>query len=384
MKLEDIPKDSVGLVTTDYYTFGEPPEEISLACGKKLGPVTLAYETYGELNETKSNAVLILHALSGSAHAAGYNSLDDTYPGWWDNYIGPGKPFDTDKYFIICSNVIGGCSGSTGPASIDPETGEEYRLDFPIITIQDMVNTQRYLVEYLGIKKLLAVSGGSMGGMQALQWAISYPDMVQSVIAIATASSLSAQGIAFNEVGRQAIFKDPNFNNGDYYHSKKPDDGLALARMIAHITYLSEKLMHEKFGRRLQNSELFSFNFESEFMIESYLHHQGIKFVARFDANSYLYITKAMDYFDLKADYNGNIASAFENVTADFLIISYTSDWLYPSAQAREILKALRVNGKHAVYTEIESDKGHDTFLLDDERTKTSISHFLRSEYEKN
>ncbi len=379
----DRSENSVGLVTPRYYTFAGPPDEMQLVSGRKLGPVTLAFETYGELNEDRSNAVLVLHALSGTAHAAGYHSHEDPHPGWWDYHIGPDKAFDTNRYFVICSNVIGGCNGSTGPSSINPETGREYGLDFPIVTIRDMVNAQWHLVRHLGIKRLLAVTGGSMGGMQALQWAISYPGMVSSVIALATASSLSAQGIAFNEVGRQAIFRDPNWQGGDYYHSRKPHDGLALARMIGHITYLSEKLMHEKFGRQLQNSDLFSFNFDSEFMVESYLHHQGIKFVNRFDANSYLYISKAIDYFDLKAEYDGSLIKAFENVSADFLIISYTSDWLYPSAKSREIVKALRTNGKHAVYTEIESDSGHDTFLLEDERTLRNISNFLRSEFEK-
>jgi homoserine O-acetyltransferase/O-succinyltransferase len=379
----NIPADSVGLVETRSYTFARPPRELRLVSGKTLGPVTLSYETYGELNADCSNAILVLHALSGSAHAAGFNTPDDQYPGWWDYYIGPGKAFDTGKYFIISSNVIGGCTGSTGPTSINPETGREYGLDFPIVTIQDMVNAQWHLVRHLGIRRLLAVTGGSMGGMQALQWAISYPEMVQSVIALASSSSLSAQGIAFNEVGRQAIFRDPHFNGGNYYQGQKPDDGLALARMIGHITYLSDKLMHERFGRRLKNQELPAFNFSSEFMVETYLHHQGIKFVNRFDANSYLYITKAIDYFDLKTDYNGSLVSAFENVMSDFLIISFTSDWLYPSEQSVEIVKALRTNGKNVVYTEIESDFGHDTFLLDDERTQRNISNFLRSEFEK-
>ncbi|TAL38043.1 MAG: homoserine O-acetyltransferase [Spirochaetes bacterium] len=376
-------ENSVGLVETRSYTFARPPRELRLVSGKTLGPVTLAYETYGELAPEGNNAILVLHALSGSAHAAGFHSPDDQYPGWWDYYIGPGKAFDTDKYFVISSNVIGGCTGSTGPASTNPATDREYGLEFPIVTIQDMVNAQWHLVRHLGIRKLLAVTGGSMGGMQALQWAISYPEMVQSVIALASSSSLSAQGIAFNEVGRQAIFRDPHFNGGDYYTGKRPDDGLSLARMIAHITYLSDKLMHEKFGRKLRNHELPAFNFNSEFMVESYLHHQGIKFVNRFDANSYLYISKAIDYFDLKADYNGSLVAAFESVASDFLIISYTSDWLYPSEQSVEIVKALRTNGKNVVYTEIETDFGHDTFLLDDERTQRNISNFLRSEFEK-
>jgi homoserine O-acetyltransferase/O-succinyltransferase len=382
-RILEIPPDSVGFVKTESYTFAQPPDELVLSCGRKLGPITLAYETYGTLNNDRSNAVLVLHALSGSAHAAGYNSPDDPYPGWWDIYIGPGKAFDTSKYFIISSNIIGGCSGSTGPTSINPATGREYGLDFPMVTVEDMVRAQYHLIKHLGIDHLLAVTGGSLGGMQALQWSISYPEMVKSVIAIATASSLSAQGIAFNEVSRQAIFRDPYWNNGDYYSSKKPQDGLSLARMIGHITYMSEKLMHEKFGRQLHNADLFSFKLSSEFAIESYLHHQGIKFVHRFDANSYLYITRAIDYFDLKTDHEGSLFKAFEIATADFLIISYSSDWLYPTALSKEIVKALRANGKHVGYAEIESDYGHDTFLLDDELTQRYISNFLRSEFER-
>ncbi len=374
---------SVGLVKTHYFTFAEPPGHLALVSGKRLSPVTLAYETYGKLNSDATNAVLILHALSGTAHAAGYHSTNDRYAGWWDHYIGPGKAFDTDKYFIICSNVIGGCNGSTGPSSINPETGKEYALDFPVVTIRDMVNAQWRLIGHLGISKLLAVSGGSMGGMQALQWAISFPEMVQSVIAIATASSLSAQGIAFNEVGRQAIFRDPNFNNGDYYSGNSPVSGLSLARMIAHITYLSDKIMHEKFGRRLQNKDLFSFKFDTEFMVENYLHAMGLKFVSRFDANSYLYITKAIDYFDLKSEHEGRLTSAFEGVLSDFLVIGFTTDWLYPSAQSREIVNALRVAGKNVVYTEIETDKGHDAFLLPDDRMERDIANFLKREFEK-
>ena len=376
-------KGSVGLVKTSYFTFAEPPDKLTLVSGQYLSPVTLAYETYGTLNSNSSNAILILHALSGTAHAAGYHSRQDEYPGWWDDYIGPGKAFDTDNYFVICSNVIGGCNGSTGPSSIDPATGKEYSLNFPMVTIQDMVNAQRHLVDYLGIPKLLAVTGGSMGGMQSLQWAISYPERVQSVIAIATASSLSAQGIAFNEVGRQAIFRDPNFNNGDYYGGSAPASGLSLARMIAHITYLSEKIMHEKFGRRLQNSELFSFKFDTEFMVENYLHAKGLKFVNRFDANSYLYITKAIDYFDLKFEHGGKLTSALENTLSDFLLIGFTTDWLYPSAQSREIVNALRVVGKNVAYTEIDTDKGHDAFLLPDERMEKDIANFLKREFEK-
>ena len=380
---EEIKGSSVGYVQTKYFTFADPPDQLKLISGQKLGPITIAYETCGTLNKDRSNAILILHALSGNAHAAGYYSPDDKYPGWWDNYIGPGKPFDTDKYFIICSNVIGGCSGSTGPASINPETGREYGLDFPMVTVQDMVRAQWHLVEHLGIEKLLGVAGGSMGGMQALQWSILFPEKVQSVIAIATSPSLSAQGIAFNEVGRQAIYSDPNWNRGNYYNGTPPSNGLSLARMIGHITYLSEKSMHEKFGRRLQDSDFLKYSFDLDFQVESYLHYQGTNFVERFDANSYLYITKAIDYFDLREDFNGDLLKAFENVKANYLVVSFSSDWLYPSQQSREIVKSLRVNAKNVIFTEIESDKGHDTFLLPNPRLEKNISNFLQKEYER-
>ncbi len=375
--------NSIGTVNTEYFTFGEPPAELELRCGKKIGPVTLAYETYGTLNKDKSNAILVLHALSGSAHAAGYHTEFDKHPGWWDHYIGPGKPFDTEKYYVICSNVIGGCNGSTGPASINPRTRMPYGLNFPIITIKDMVQAQSYLIRHLGIKKLLTVAGGSMGGMQAVKWAIMFPDMVSSVIAIATSASLSAQGIALNEVGRQAIINDPKWNGGDYYDSTPPDAGLSLARMIGHITYLSEKLMHEKFGRQFQDLNNPELDFNNEFMVESYLHYQGSSFVDRFDANSYLYITKAIDFFDLKKDYNGSLINAFESVKANFLIISFKSDWLYPSSQAREIVQALRATGKNVVYTDMETDKGHDAFLLENPPLEKNISNFLAREFEK-
>lgn len=370
------------LTETRYFTFAEMPEGLKLRNGNTFGPITVAYETYGKLNSTGSNAILICHALSGNAHAAGYLSHDDPFPGWWDSYIGPGRAFDTDRYFIICSNVLGGCDGTTGPSSVNPATGVPYGLDFPFVTILDMVNVQYHLVRHLGIEKLLAVAGGSMGGMQALKWAIAYPDMVSSVIAIATSASLSAQGIAFNEVGRQAIINDRNWNRGQYYGSWPPDAGLSLARMIGHITYLSEQHMHEKFGRRFQNPQTQGFDIKSEFEVESYLHHQGVKFVDRFDANSYLYITRAIDYFDLKKDY-GSIINAFENVLANFLVVSFSSDWLYPSSRAKDIVSALRVNGKNVIYTDIETDKGHDAFLVKNPPLEKNISNFLMREFEK-
>lgn len=382
-KKEPIDNPSVGVVSTEYFTFAGPAEPFKLLCGRTIGPVTIAYETYGALNADKSNAILIAHALSGNAHAAGYHSHEDRYPGWWDEYIGPGKAFDTDRYFVICSNVIGGCDGSTGPSSIDPPTGKPYGLSFPMVTVRDMVNAQWRLIRHLGIDSLLAVAGGSMGGMQALKWSILYPGMVRSVIAIATSASVSAQAIAFNEVGRQAIFKDPAWNKGDYYGMQAPDSGLSLARMIGHITYMSETLMHEKFGRRLQESAVSDFDFNREFLVETYLHHQGFKFVNRFDANSYIYITKAIDFFDLAKDHGGMI-SAFENVSSNFLVVSFTSDWLYPSTQVKEIVKALRVNGKNVVYTDIETDKGHDAFLVKNRALEKNIANFLKSHADNN
>jgi len=376
-------KGSVGIVETKYFTFANPPDHLLLSNGEKLCPVTIAYETYGILNSKKNNAILLNHALSGSAHAAGYYSENDRNPGWWDTYVGPGKAFDTNIYYVICSNVISGCSGSTGPSSVNPATGKPYGLDFPMITIADMVNAQYRLVKHLGIDKLLAVSGGSMGGMQALQWTISYPGMVNSCIAIATAASLSAQGIAFNEVGRQAILNDPAWNNGNYYEGEVPRAGLSLARMIGHITYLSEKNMHEKFGRNFQDSGAKVKSLSSEYMVESYLRHQGIKFVERFDANSYIYITRAIDHFDLYEDYGGSLTSAFEDVEANYLVISFTTDWLYPSVNSREIVRALRVNGKNVNYTDIVTDNGHDSFLLPSDVIEKNISNFLKSEFRK-
>ncbi len=381
--VKQVEKGSVGVVEIQYFTFGNSPHELILSSGEKLGPVTIAYETYGTLNSEKNNAILLNHALSGSSHAAGYYSSTDKNPGWWDAYVGPGKAFDTDIYFVICSNVISGCSGSTGPSSNNPDTGRPYGLDFPMITISDMVNAQYHLVKHLGIDKLLAVSGGSMGGMQALQWTISYPEMVNSCVAIATSASLSAQGIAFNEVGRQAILNDPSWNKGNYYDGEIPRAGLSLARMIGHITYLSEKHMHEKFGRNFQDSGEKVKDLSSEYSVESYLRHQGIKFVERFDANSYIYITRAIDHFDLKEDYGGNLTFAFENVNANFMVMSFTTDWLYPSDNSREIVRALRVNGKNVNYTDIVTDNGHDAFLLPSDVIEKNISNFLRSEFRK-
>lgn len=374
---------SVGLVRKEYFTCCEHPGEMALASGAKLGPITLAYETYGTLNADRSNAILILHALSGDSHAAGRYAEDDRHPGWWDNSIGPGKAFDTDRYFLICSNVIGGCQGSTGPASINPATGREYGLSFPMITIQDMVGAQAHLIDHLGIDRLLAVSGGSMGGMQALQWAVSFPDRVIASIPIATTSKLSPQGIAFNEVGRAAIMADRNYNGGDYYGKAVPREGLALARMIGHITYLSDDSMHEKFGRKLRGKKSFGYDFTVDFEVESYLRYKGDTFVSRFDANSYLYITKAIDYFDLSLP-SGSLVQAVEKAKAKFLIVSFKSDWLYPPYQSREIVKALMINGIDVTYCEIDSKYGHDAFLLDEGEMSKIITNFLANVAQRN
>ncbi len=372
-------KNSVGIVKTKYYTFSQPPNEMVLESGIKLGPITLAYETYGKLNKDKTNAILILHALSGDAHAAGFHKSSDKKPGWWDIMIGPDKAFDTNKYFIICSNVIGGCKGSTGPNSINPKTGKPYGLKFPIITIKDMVDAQKHLIDFLGIKKLLSLAGGSMGGMQVLQWVVSYPEYCISAIPIATAPYLSAQAIAFDAVGREAILSDPNWNKGNYYNKKKkPASGLAIARMIAHITYLSETSMHKKFGRNLQDKDKYSYKFLTEFQVESYLRHQGDSFVKRFDANSYLYITKAMDYFDVSRGYR-SLTDAFSRYKTKFLVISFSSDWLFPPSQSRLIVKALRNSSKEVSYIEIKSPYGHDAFLLEYQQQTRLISKFLNN-----
>ncbi len=366
---------SVGVVETKYFTI---EKNITLECGEEFGPITVAYETYGRLNGKKDNAILVLHALTGDAHAAGYHSETDVKPGWWNDMIGPGKAFDTDKYFIISSNMLGGCMGTTGPSSINPNTGKAYGTDFPVITIEDAVKVQKELVDYLGVKKLLSVAGGSMGGMQALMWAIGYPEMVDSTILIASTSKLSAQGIAFNAVGRNAIISDPAWNNGDYYDKEnKPDQGLSIARMVGHITYLCEEAMHKKFGRKLQNKTKPDFSMDIDFQVESYLQHQGEVFVDRFDANSYLYITKAVDYFDLGKKY-GSLDEAFKLTNAKFLIMSFTSDWLFPTEQSKEMVNALLRTGKDVSFCEIESPCGHDAFLLEFETQTNIVKSFLK------
>ncbi|MCX6375900.1 MAG: homoserine O-acetyltransferase [Armatimonadetes bacterium] len=371
------PEDSVGIVETKYFTFAEPPSEMELDCGRKLGPITLAYETYGELSPQKDNVILVVHALSGDAHAAGYNSPDDEKPGWWDIMIGPGKGMDTNKYFVVCANIIGGCKGSTGPSEINPLTGKPYGLTFPIVTIKDMVNAQKALLDHLGIERLLCVIGGSMGGMQVLQWVVSYPDMVRLAIPIATTARLSAQAIGFDEIGRQAIMSDPDWMGGDYYGKTVPQRGLAIARMIGHITYMSDKSMRSKFGRRLRDKDEYGYGFVTDFEVESYLRYRGDSFVKRFDANSYLYITKAMDYFDLAASHD-SLKETFAGLKTKFLVISFSSDWLFPSYQSKEIVTALRYNDIDVVYTEIASDYGHDAFLVESDQLTRLLTNFLQ------
>ena len=343
--------------------------------GGRLGPITLAYETYGQLDAERSNAILIVHALSGDAHAAGFLPGEQN-PGWWDNMIGPGKAFDTAKYFVVSSNVIGGCKGSTGPSSPNPKTGEPYGLDFPTVTIRDMVDAQRHLLDHLGIDRLLSVSGGSMGGMQVLQWMVSYPERLLSAIPVSTALTHTPQQIAFNEVGRQAIIADPNWREGNYYAHDPPAKGLAVARMVGHITYMSETSMAEKFGRRMKESKR-PVRFSPDFEVEGYLEHRGENFVKRFDANSYLYITKAMDYFDVVG--NKTPAEVFRGLKAKVLVVAFKSDWLYPAHQSQEIVKACKWAGVDATYCEVHSTYGHDAFLLEVGEETRLIKHFLSS-----
>ncbi len=371
---------SVGIVEKKYFTFAHPPQQMRLESGALLGPVTIAYETYGRLNDSKSNAVLICHALSGDSHVAGYYTKDDAKPGWWDIMVGPGKGIDTDRYFVICSNILGSCMGSSGPSSINPSTGKPYGLDFPLVTIGDMVEAQKALLDHLGIESLLSVVGGSIGGMQVLEWSVRFPQIVRSAIALATTTKHSPLAIAFNEVARQAIMADPNWRGGHYYDGPRPDHGLAVARMIGHITYLSEDSMRAKFGRRLQERDAFSYNFDADFQVESYLRYQGQKFVERFDANSFLYITKAADYYELERDHgHGSIVEAFSKANARFLVVSFTSDWLYPTYQSKAIVQAIKRSGGEVSFCEIEADWGHDAFLLPNERLSSLIRGFLEN-----
>jgi len=366
---------SVGTVALESVEF----ESLILDSGARLEPLTIAYETYGRLNEQGTNAILILHALSGDAHAAGYYAGEDK-PGWWETMIGPGRGFDTDRYFVLCSNVIGGCKGSSGPNSINPATGKEYGLDFPLVTLGDMVRAQKMLVDHLGITRLLSVCGGSMGGMQALEWAVAYPEMVASCIAIAATTKHTPMQIAFNEVGRQAIMADPNWNKGHYYQGEAPDSGLAVARMIGHITYLSDESMREKFGRRLRGKKVVGYDLTQDFEVESYLRYQGEMFTRRFDANTYLYITKALDYFDL-SDNRGVLVETFRDLAEDmrFLVIAFSTDWLYPPYQSKEIVRALKGSGLDCSYLEMGSSFGHDAFLLENEDLTRVVWHFLET-----
>jgi len=374
---EKIEINGLGIVETKYFGFGAEDDAFTLVSGHRLGSITVAYETYGTLNAVKDNAILVTHAFSGSAHAAGYLA-GEAKPGWWDDMIGPGKAFDTDKYFVICSNVLGSCNGTTGPSTINTLTGKPYGLTFPVITIEDMVNVQSRLIDHLGIDKLLCVAGGSMGGMQVLQWVASYPQRLRTAIPIACALKHSSQQIAFDEVGRQAIMSDPQWHDGAYYeHQTAPERGLAVARMIGHITYMSEKSMEEKFSRKMNQGE-YSFSFNAEFEVERYLRHRGDSFVKRFDANAYLYITKAMDYFDLS---DGKLFPRGKNVDVDFLLISFASDWLYPPYQMLDIAKQLKVRSIPVTYCEVKSTYGHDAFLLETQQQTHLISHFLKRVY---
>lgn len=364
-------RGSIGTVATEFITLQQP---LVLESGETLPELTVAYETYGVLDKDASNAILICHALTGDAHAAGYHEGDEK-PGWWEMVIGPGKAFDTDRYFIISSNILGGCKGTTGPSSINPASGRPYGLSFPVFTITDMVRVQHRLLNHLGISRLFAVAGGSMGGMQALQWSVTYPNLVSRVIVIASTAYSTPQQIAFNEVGRSAIRSDPDWNKGEYYNSTLPVRGLSLARMIGHITYLSDESMHNKFGRGLQEKEELGYDFSTDFQVESYLHYQGDQFVKRFDANSYLYITKAVDYFDLTV--NQSLADAFREVQARFLIVSVSSDWLYPPYLSQEIVSALSSLNIDVDYCEIRSNYGHDAFLLEGGQMNYLLGRFL-------
>ncbi|MGB3811165.1 MAG: homoserine O-acetyltransferase [Parvibaculum sp.] len=364
-------------------TFG-PEAPLALDSGVSLSPFNIAYQTYGRLNADKSNAILVCHALTGDQHVASRHPITGKAGGWWPLMVGPGLPIDTDRFFVICQNVIGGCMGTTGPKDIDPKTGKPYGLSFPVITIGDMVRAQAMLLDRLGIKDLFCVIGGSMGGMQVLQWAAAYPERVFCAIPLATAARHSAQNIAFHEVGRQAIMADPDWQGGDYLgEDKNPSKGLAVARMAAHITYLSEAALHRKFGRNLQNREKVTYGFDADFQIESYLRHQGMTFVDRFDANSYLYITRAMDYFDLAAEHGGVLAKAFKNTKTRFCVVSFTSDWLFPTSDNRQIVHALNAAAANVSFVEIDTDKGHDAFLLDEPEMFATLTGFIASAAER-
>ena len=369
------PEDSVGLVTPQLARFDEP---LPLACGRSLASYELIYETYGTLNSTATNGVLICHALSGHHHAAGYHSPDDRKPGWWDSCIGPGKPIDTNRFFVVSLNNLGGCNGSTGPSSVNPITGAPYGADFPVLTVEDWVHSQARLADRLGIKQWAAVVGGSLGGMQALQWTITYPDRVRHCVDIASAPKLSAQNIAFNEVARQAILTDPEFHGGSFQaRGVIPKRGLMLARMVGHITYLSDDSMGEKFGRELKSDQL-NYDFHSvEFQVESYLRYQGEEFSGRFDANTYLLMTKALDYFDPAAAHGGDLAATLAQVTADFCLMSFSTDWRFSPARSREMVNALMAARKNVCYLEIDAPHGHDAFLIPTPRYTQGFSNYM-------
>lgn len=366
-------RGSVGIVRRQYAHFDHP---LPLSSGLALERFTLAYETYGQLNADRSNAILICHALSGDAHVAGYHTDNpNEKPGWWDEAVGPGKMFDTDRFFVVCSNVIGGCQGSSGPGSLAAD-GQPYALRFPIITVADMVRAQAHLMDHLGIAKLFAAAGGSMGGMQALQWAVDYPERVAHVLFLASTARSSAQNIAFNEIGRQAIYADPNWNHGNYYGGPPPAKGLSVARMVGHITYMSEPSLESKFGRALEGRAKLGYTFDTEFSVESYLRYQGQKFVERFDANSYLYITKALDYFDIAENY-GSQAAALARMQAATLVVSFSSDWLYTEAQARELVDGLKAAGRAVEYHHVNAHFGHDSFLVEVDTMTDIVGGYL-------
>lgn len=389
----EIPADSVGLVKSRVEHFSEP---LTLRSGAVLPSYDLVVETYGTLNAARSNAVLICHALSGDHHAAGYHTLEDQKPGWWDSAIGPGKAIDTNRFHVVCLNNLGGCAGSTGPTSINPATGKHFGPDFPIVTVRDWVNSQMLLMERLGISKWAAVIGGSLGGMQVLRWAISYPDRLLNAIVIAAAPKLSAQNIAFNEVARHSITSDPNFHGGHYLaHGTYPKQGLMLARMVGHITYLSDSAMSAKFGKTITDFEKqganfgrdlrtgkLSFGFNADFQVESYLHYQGERFSEKFDANTYLLMTKALDYFDPSVDYDGDLTKAFKNCRCSFLVMSFSTDWRFPPERSRELVNTLLKAECDVSYLEIDADQGHDAFLMPIPRYMSALSTYLGRVYE--
>ncbi|MCA9031975.1 MAG: homoserine O-acetyltransferase [Planctomycetaceae bacterium] len=382
----ELPSDAEPeLVERQFADLFEAPTPLVLESGETFGPIRVAYQTYGTLSPNRDNVIFICHALTGDAHVAGRRNPEDRKPGWWDAFVGPGKGIDTNQFFVVCANVFGGCQGTTGPSSVDKETGIPFGPDFPFITVADIVKVHHELLRHLGVEKVHALVGGSLGGMQVLEWVARYPTQVGAAVVLASGAKLNAQGIAFNAVGRRAIFMDPLFREGRYYdETVKPRFGLALARMVAHITYLSEQSIEMKFGRRLQNSDNFAYDLskETEFQIESYLHYQGKRFVERFDANSYIALTRAMDYFNL-AETHGGLTAALSRTNARFLVVSYTTDWLFPTSQSREIVRALAETGRHVTFTELDSPFGHDAFLIESElpRLESIVRPFLDRAY---